>query len=148
MERQERNTSALAAYDRALALDPGLEAAWMRKAMLLEELDRVEEALAVYAGLLERHPCHLAACSNRAGLLLQEGRHDEALASLELALAGDPGNHLLALNKGLLLMQGYERVAEALPWLQRAQAAGLGEAEEAVAICKAALAEAGTEGGE
>lgn len=135
LERQERNTSALAAYDRALALDPAFEPAWMRKALLLEELDRVEEALAAYAALLERHPSHLAACSNRAGLFLQEGRLDEALASLELALAADPGNHLLALNKGLLLLQGFNRAAEALPWLQRAQAAGLPEAEEAAALC-------------
>ena len=74
----ERNTSALSAYDRALALEPNLESAWMRKAVLLDELDRTAEALAAYAALLEHHPRHVAGWSNRAGLLLALGLSSEA----------------------------------------------------------------------
>ncbi len=140
LERAERNASALAAYDRALALDPDCEPAWMRKAMLLEELDRDHEAVIVYAELLHRHPHNTAALSNQAGLLLRLGRPDAALESLDLALAADPGNLLFVLNKGLLLLQGLDRPADALPLLERAAKAGIPEAHEPLAWCKEALA--------
>lgn len=136
-ERQKRNHSALAAYDRALTLDPGFEPAAMRKAMLLEDLERFDQALAIYDALLAANPGHSAAASNRAGLLLQLGQVEAALASLDQALAADPENHLLALNKGLLLLQALDRPADAKPWLERAHAAGLPEAAHALALCDA-----------
>lgn len=145
LQRQERNASALAAYDQALDLEPEMAIAWMCKALLLEELERLDEALAAYVALLERHPGHVAAWSNRAGLLLREGRFDDALHSLDHALEADadagagPANALLCLNKGLLLLQAYDRPAEALPWLERALPAGFPEAAEAIAICREAL---------
>ncbi|HXR96442.1 MAG TPA: tetratricopeptide repeat protein [Terriglobales bacterium] len=139
LARLERNTSALAAFDRALDLDPALASAWMRKALLLEELDRIDQALAAYAGLLAHDPAHVPAWSNQAGLLMRAGRFPEALNSLDQALAADPENHLLILNKGLLLLQAFERPAEALPWLERALPSGLPEAAEAVAICQSML---------
>lgn len=139
LQREQRNTSALAAYEEALRLDPSFESAWMRKAMLLEELERLDEALAAYDGLLEHHPGHAGGWSNRAGLLLQAGRFDEALHSLDHALEVDPGNVLLCLNKGLLLLQAYDQPAEALPWLEKALSTGMPEAAEAVEICREAL---------
>lgn len=139
LARLERNSSALAAFDRALQLDPDLESAWMRKALLLDELERVEQALAAYEGLLDRHPGHAAGWSNRAGLLMREGRFDDALHSLDHALECDPGNDLLCLNKGLLLLQAFDRPAEALPWLERAAPSGFPEAAEAIAICREAI---------
>lgn len=136
----ERNTSALAAFDRALALDSGFGPAWLGKALLLEDLDRVEAALAAYDGLLAHaagNPAlESAAWSNRAGLLLRAGLLPEALDSLDHALALDPGNDLLALNKGLLLLQGFDQPDAARPWLQRAAAAGFAEAESALAACR------------
>lgn len=142
LRRQERNTSAMAAYDQALRMEPGHAGAWLAKALLLEDLERTEEALAAYDRLLEGQPRHVAGWSNRAGLLLRAGRLEEALASLDAALAADPAgdtNALLCLNKGLLLWQGFERPAEALPWLERALPAGFPEAAEAIAACRAAL---------
>ena len=138
----ERNTSALSAYDRALALEPNLESAWMRKAVLLDELDRTAEALAAYAALLEHHPRHVAGWSNRAGLLLREGDFDQALVSLDHAIAADPegeANALLCLNKGLLLLQAFDRPADALPWIERAIPTGFPEAAEALEMCQQAL---------
>lgn len=142
LQRLERNTSALAAYDAALDLVPDFEAAWMRKAILLDELDRTEEALAAYASLLRHHPRHVAAWSNRAGLLLREGRFDEALEDLNAAIEADPEgetNALLCLNKGLLLLQAFDRPAEAIPWIERALPTGFPEAAEALALCQEAL---------
>ena len=139
-EREERNASALAAYDRALALDSAFEPAWMRKALLLEELGRDHEALAVYAALLQRIPAHTAALSNQAGLYLRLGQPELALDALGRALAADPDNLLLVLNQGLLLLQGLDRPADALPLLERAASAGLPEAQEPLAWCKQALA--------
>jgi tetratricopeptide (TPR) repeat protein len=139
LARLERNTSALAAFDRALDLDPTLASAWMRKALLLEELDRVDQALAAYAGLLAHDSAFVPAWSNQAGLLMRAGRFEEALTSLDHALAADPDNHLLILNKGLLLLQAFERPAEALPWLERALPSGLPEVAEAITICRGML---------
>lgn len=144
LQRLERNTSALNAFDKALELDPTLEAAWMRKALLLDELDRTDEALAAYAALLEHHPAHVAAWSNRAGVLLRESRFDEALHCLDHAIAADPdgeANALLCLNKGLLLLQAFDRPAEAMPFIERAIPTGFPEAAEALEICQQALSE-------
>jgi tetratricopeptide (TPR) repeat protein len=139
-EREERNASALAAYDRALALDPSFEPAWVRKALLLEELGRDHDALAVYAALLQRVPTDTAALSNQAGIFLRLGQPEQALASLDRALAAEPDNLLFVLNQGLLLLQGLDRPADALPFLERAAQAGLPEAQEPLAWCKEALA--------
>ncbi|MGH9412873.1 MAG: tetratricopeptide repeat protein [Terriglobales bacterium] len=140
----ERNTSALAALDRALALDAAYGPAWLGKALVLEDLERFEPALAAYDALLEHagdnQGLRTAAWSNRAGLLLRAEHFPEALDSLDHALALDPENHLLVLNKGLLLLQGFENPKEALPWLQRAAAAGLPEAAEPLAFCRQATA--------
>lgn len=133
LRREERNFSALAALDQALALDAAHEPAWMAKALLLEDLERFEDALAAYDALLAAQPAHVAAASNRAGLLLRLERFDEALASLDRALAADPQNDLLAFNKGLLLWQAFDDPAAARPYLERAAAAGFPEAAQALA---------------
>jgi tetratricopeptide (TPR) repeat protein len=132
LRREERNFSALAALDQALALDAAFEPALMARALLLEDLDRYEDALAAYETLLTAQPTHVAAASNRAGLLLRLERFPEALASLDQALAADPQNDLLALNKGLLLWQAFDAAAAARPWLERAAAAGFPEAARAL----------------
>ncbi|MGH9468103.1 MAG: GAF domain-containing protein [Terriglobales bacterium] len=140
LQAHERNTSALAAFERALQLDGAYAPAWLGKALLLEDLNRWEPALAAYDALLAHAAGNAAlataAWSNRAGLLLRAERFPEALDSLDHALALDPGNHLFTLNKGLLLLQGFERPLEALPWLERAAAAGVPEAEEPLAYCR------------
>lgn len=142
LARLERNTSALAAFERALELDAassaGQEAA-MRQALLLEELDRVDAALAAYQRLLGHHPSFVPGWSNRAGLLMREGRFEEALENLDRALALDPANTLLCLNKGLLLLQGLDRPAEAKAWIERALPSGFPEAAEALDLCQQAL---------
>lgn len=142
LARLERNTSALAAFERAIELDPGTPAAQdaaIRQALLLEELDRVEAALAAYQRLVRQHPGCMPAWSNRAGLLMREGRFEEALESLNCALRIDPDNTLLCLNKGLLLLQGLDRPADAIPWIERALPSGFPEAAEALEQCQQAL---------
>ncbi|TAN23772.1 MAG: tetratricopeptide repeat protein [Acidobacteria bacterium] len=145
LHAEERNSSALAAVERALALDAAYAPAWLGKALVLEDLERFEPALAAYDRLIAcaaGNPALLtAAWSNRAGLLLRAEQFPEALDSLNRALEADPGNHLLMLNKGLLLLQGFENPAEALPWLERAAAAGLPEAEEPLAFCRERIAQ-------
>lgn len=132
LARQEKNTSALAAFNTALQLEPGFRPAALAKAVLLEDLGRLEEAVAAYDALLLQYPGDVAACSNRAGLLLQLEQPEAALASLDQALAADPANDLLALNKGLLLLQGLNDPAAARPWLERARDAGFAEAADAL----------------
>lgn len=139
LQRLQRNTSALAAFNRALELDPDADAPALAKAALLEELENPEAALAVYDDLVHRHPDLVAGWSNRAGLLLQMGSLEAAHASLDRALGLDPDNLLLLFNHGLLLWQGLDRPQEALEFLDRAAAAGIPEAVEAAAACRASL---------
>lgn len=145
LHAEERNTSALAAIERALALDAAYAPAWLGKALILEDLERLEAALAAYDRLIacaaDNAALLTAAWSNRAGLLLRAEQLPEALDSLNRALEADPGNHLLMLNKGLLLLQGFENPREALPWLERAAEAGLPEAEEPLEFCRERVAQ-------
>jgi predicted TPR repeat methyltransferase len=52
-ERLKRYEEALAAYDKALALEPDLAEAWLARATALRELNRSEEAIAAYRRALE-----------------------------------------------------------------------------------------------
>lgn len=122
-------------------------AAALRQALELEDQDRLEDALAAYDAMIDALlalPSPTAAAlvavwSNRAGLLMRSGRNLEALASLNHALEADPQNQLLCLNKGLLLLQGFDRPQDALSWLERAPQ--FPEAAEAIAFCRAAAAQ-------
>lgn len=141
LHRLEKNRSALECYDEALHLDPYLQRAWFHKAIIMEEVGREADAIALYDHLLRLNPEHVGALSNKAGLLFAMGMAPEALEALDRALALDPESGMLNFNKGALLSLAYQRFEEALVWLEKAQALGVAEADEAIATTREAWEE-------
>jgi tetratricopeptide (TPR) repeat protein len=80
---------ALAAYDRALALDPKAVLAWEGKADSLLFLNRYDEALAAYTRAVEFDPERAGLRTEQAETLLDLNRCDEALKVFEASLALD-----------------------------------------------------------
>lgn len=83
-------TTAFAAFDRALALDPDLVAALTGRAALAYRADDCERALADLTRAIELAPDDPAPRFSRALVLQEMGRWAEALADLDTAAAVDP----------------------------------------------------------
>jgi tetratricopeptide (TPR) repeat protein len=80
---------AMAAYDRALAIQPNRLNAWLGKGRTLFELSRYEEALAAYDRALAIEPKEASAWSEKSSVLDQLGRHAEAVAAKDQAKKPD-----------------------------------------------------------
>jgi tetratricopeptide (TPR) repeat protein len=80
---------AMAAYRRALAIDPAFDDARINLGRMLQERGEVTEAESCYRAVLARGEHGLAAFN--LGVLLEEsGRADEAIGTYERALRADP----------------------------------------------------------
>lgn len=77
---------ALAAYDRALAVQPGHVDALTRRGQALRTLDRWDEALETYGAVLRIEPARAEAHYGRGVCLLALGRPAEALQAIDGAL--------------------------------------------------------------
>jgi hypothetical protein len=98
-----RYDEALAALDRALALQPDNADAHSNRGIVLSDIKRHDEAIASFDRALQLAPDHVEALSNKAAVLLALKRHDEALACCHRALALAP-DHVGALcNHGTIL---------------------------------------------
>jgi len=118
--RCRRFADAVAACDRAIALNPGLFQAHLHRGMALKELQRPEEALASFTRAAELRDD--AAIHNLRALMLDEiGRYPEALASFARALALDGDNPLAHSNHGNALLRLF-RYEDALASFERAVA--------------------------
>ena len=122
LEGLGRSEEALACYDRALALNPQVAAAWLNKGLPLTSLGRFEEALASYDRALDIAPQYAKAWTNKGNALERLGRHGEALASYDRTLAANPQDAEVWNNKGIMLMR-LGRHEEALACYDRALAA-------------------------
>ncbi|MCL6509632.1 MAG: tetratricopeptide repeat protein [Anaerolineae bacterium] len=109
---------ALAAYDRALALDPNLVQAHYNRGVVLDDLGRTAEALAAYDRALEINPQYAQAHSNRGNVLAALGRVAEAEEAYRSAIRlapEDPGMYA-----GLILLLRLQgRAREALPLAEK-----------------------------
>lgn len=108
-----RNEEALANYDRALLLQPGLLTALNNRGAVLKAMKRYDEALDSYDRALVLQPDYAEVISNRASVLHELTRYDEALASYDRALALRP-DYAEALNNRGTVLQALRRYAEAL----------------------------------
>lgn len=86
----KRHDEALAAHDRAIAIDAKCARAWSGRACVLEDLERFAEAIAAWdarqaAGLADVHTW-----THRAWTLMRLDRNDDALVALDKALELDP----------------------------------------------------------
>jgi FkbM family methyltransferase len=105
---QRRFEEALAAYDKALAVNAGQVEVLYNRGNTMLALKRPEDALADYDRVLAIAPHYVIALNNRGFALQLLGRLEEALASYDRALAIKP-DHATALDNRRLLMHELER---------------------------------------
>lgn len=108
-----RFESALTAFERALALEPGHVEARKARATVLAASGRQEEALAEFRKVSEAAPRDVQTLTNLGALLDQMQRPDEALSSFERALAIDP-HHASAWLGGSAVLLRLDRARDAL----------------------------------
>lgn len=92
------------AYDRALALDPGLIAASYNAARALIEAGSYDRALPLVKKLLAGDPQNVRFISLEAWALWKSGKASEAAAAYEAAFAIDPWAEDVVYNSALLLL--------------------------------------------
>jgi FkbM family methyltransferase len=85
-----RPSEALASYDRAIDLAPGLAEAWNNRGNTLTELGRLAEALASFDRAIALRPDYADAFYNRGNALRKSKRVDEAISSYDRAIALEP----------------------------------------------------------
>jgi tetratricopeptide (TPR) repeat protein len=115
----KRYEEALAAYEKAIRLDPNFAAAYNNKGDALYKLNCIEEALAAYEQAVRLDPNFAEPYSSKGALLCELKRYREALASCEEAIRLDPKNAQAYYNKGVVL-NGLQRYMEALSACEQA----------------------------
>ena len=151
---ESRYDDAIAAYDKAIQLDPDLYEAWFGKASSLMVQQHYDDALDAYHRALELNPESVEAWFGRGTVLRKLQRLKEAIAAYEKASTLKPEDMRIWLSQGTVLieMQTYEGAIaafdQALSINPDAVKASLGKAEalqalnrwdDAIATCDAAL---------
>jgi len=151
LQRLDRHEDAVSHYRKALAINPSYPEAYNNLGNALQALGRTEEAIEHYRQALALRPNDAGAHNNLASALAARHRHQEAIEHCEKALALAPGNAEIHLNIANSL-RATERLQDALKHYQKATAIGeahagaasmlfyLGRVEEAIGLCKTALA--------
>jgi tetratricopeptide (TPR) repeat protein len=116
-----RYVDALAAVERAIAIDQRYAPGWYGRGVGLDLLGRPEEALVAYDRALALDPAFAEAWRNKASMLSDLGHSEEALAAYEQALACDP-EYANAWNGKGNALHGLGRYTEALAAYEQALA--------------------------
>ena len=98
----KRYDDALAAYDKALSIKPGLESAWLGRGNVFYDLKRPDEAFAAYDRALALKPDLAEAWLGRGNVLRALKRFDEAFAAYGKAIALEQAFAQPHYNEGLL----------------------------------------------
>ena len=128
LQKLDRHEEALAAYDQAIALDPGAADAFNDRGTVLQYLQRYDEALASYDRAATLRPDDARVCYNQGTALLNLGRHEEALTRYDRAISFDPLHADAHMNRGLAL-QRLQRYEESLSDYDKALALNPGWAD-------------------
>jgi len=112
---------AEAGFRRAIELDPNYATAHMWYGFLLTRLGRFAEALQQMEMATELDPLSSRAQSFVAQMLGNLGRFEEALQRLDRAIEIDPSVAVSYSTRGLILAQGLNRWADAIPWWEQAR---------------------------
>ncbi len=113
-----RLDSSLAAFDRALVIEPGYMQALTARAAILEALRRPNEALACYRQALALNPRDAQTLTNLGIVLEQLAQTEEAFSRYDEALEVDPRYYPALLNRSALYMR-LGRMKEALDATER-----------------------------
>lgn len=110
LQKQGRHDEAVAAYDKALALDPASVDACNGRGTALYSLHRYDEALLSYDRAAALRPRDAGISYNQGTALLALGRHLDALERYDRAISLDPLHAAAHMNCGLALqrVQRYE----------------------------------------
>ncbi|MDP2600163.1 MAG: tetratricopeptide repeat protein [Deltaproteobacteria bacterium] len=119
LKKLGRDEEALAAYDKAIAIDPNYAYAHNNRGNVLEKLGRDQEALASFDKALAIDLNEAFAHYNRGVVLCKLGRYEEALASFDKVIAIDPNYADAHYNRGAVLKK-LGRDEEALASYDRA----------------------------
>lgn len=103
---------ALAAFRRAVVLDPGFDRAYVNASVALHRLNRLDMALRIADRAVRLAPANRTARNARSAMHLDLNQPDRALADAEAVLAGGPADAEATLNRGVAL-QRLGRLAEA-----------------------------------
>ena len=115
---------AIAAYDKALQLDPNNADTWAQQAYVLELLDQPTEALTSYNRSIQLKPTSSIALLGRCTMLNKLQQFKDALAACDLAIQGDGT---------------WRELGAVQAWDQRSVAlVGTGQLEEALAAANRA----------
>jgi tetratricopeptide (TPR) repeat protein len=108
-------TEAIAAYDRAISINPGYFDAWNGKADALNRAKRYSDALAASDQALAINPNYVSGWINRGYILYNLGRFDEELEAYGHAIAIDEDNADAWFNSGYALagMKKYDEAVRA-----------------------------------
>jgi tetratricopeptide (TPR) repeat protein len=85
-----RYDEAIESYDRALEIDPQLQAVWYQRGECYRLKGDYEAAIGDFGQSLEIEPRYLQALASRGESYRAVGRYDEALADLDEAIRQDP----------------------------------------------------------
>jgi tetratricopeptide (TPR) repeat protein len=90
LRTQGRHQEALAAFERAVHLDPSDPRYCNSKGLALHEMKRYLEALAAYDDAVELNPTYALAWNGRGNVLWDLKRYEDALSSYKRAIDADP----------------------------------------------------------
>jgi predicted O-linked N-acetylglucosamine transferase (SPINDLY family) len=114
-----RHDDALAAYDQALAIEPGHIEALCKRGGVLVRLDRLEEALVAFNRVLAVKADHIETLICRGNTLMLLDRPDEALPTFDKVIELRP-DHAMALGNRALSLVELGRYEDALQSFDRA----------------------------
>ncbi len=115
-EYRSDHEDAVAAFDRAVNLDPDHAEAWFLKGVALATLERHEEALSAAEQVVRLRPSDHDAWLHKAVALDQLGRHQSALAALERVLELRPHHQEAAFRRAETLTALQRREEALVAW--------------------------------
>jgi tetratricopeptide (TPR) repeat protein len=101
-ERAAETQPAIAAYRKALQLDPAQPVAWYDLGVLLQSAGQNEQAAAAWTEALKYDPAYVQALVNRGGVHAQLGRNADALADYSAAIKAAPEDFTARRNRAAL----------------------------------------------
>lgn len=108
---ENRYDEAIAAYDRALQIQPDLADTWNNRGVVLTRMQRYEEAISSYEQATKIRPHYPDAWNNRGVVLLELQQYQDAIACYEQAIQAKPDYADAWNNRGVAFskMQQYEQ---------------------------------------
>jgi tetratricopeptide (TPR) repeat protein len=108
---ENRYEDAIAAYDRALEIQPDLADTWNNRGVVLTRMQRYPEAIASYEQATTIRPNYPDAWNNRGVVLLELQKYQEAIGCYEQAIQAKPDYADAWNNRGVAFskMQEYEQ---------------------------------------